>query len=144
MKRYEQNHTEDSLAELVSEKSIRCRYCGRPFLTMQGCSSHETECEGAEDSSTPTGDDAERVGVVDADAYYTVGPRPTAYHVDPDCERAAQSIAAGQHRETPADVTRLVERSRRYVEWHDLEACHECVSIVDSCASVQSKASADD
>jgi hypothetical protein len=144
MKQYEQNYTEQSLSELVSDQSECCRYCGQRFLTSQPCARHESKCEEAEDRSTRPAHQADRAVVVDAETYYTVGTKPEAYHVDEDCERAAQSIAAGQRTERPPDETRLVERSRRYVEWHDLDACHECVSVVDSCASVQQAASADD
>jgi hypothetical protein len=143
MKRYEQNHTEESLSELMSDQSERCRYCGQRFLTSQPCARHESMCEEAEDRSTRPVDGTDRDVVVDAETYYTVGTKPEAYHVDADCERAAHSLAAGQRAEAPADETRLVERPRQYVEWHDLDACHECVSIVDSCASVQPKTSAD-
>jgi len=144
VKQYKQNHNDASLSELVSAQTERCRHCGKRFLTSQPCQRHENRCKEAEDRSTRPAQQVDRAVVVDAETYYTVGLSPTAYHVETDCERAAQSLAAGKRGETPADETQLVERSRRYVEWHDLEACHECVSVVDSCASVQSRSSADD
>lgn len=42
----------------------------------------------------------------------TRGNGPRAYHRDPDCLRLEQST--------------VVERSREYVEWHQLRPCDRC------------------
>jgi hypothetical protein len=121
-----------SLGEVVEDERIRCKWCGKPFLTKRTCGQHEKRCDEAADPDDPVERNEPGV-VVEADAYWTVGPDPDVYHVEADCDRCQVCVEQGEHKDRDNSPD---ERSAQYVQWKELRPCAYCVT--DRCAKVQS------
>lgn len=128
---------EPPVERLIEDRAHECEHCGNVYITLRGLATHEQRCDEAEERIRANGKETDYdVGIVDAEHYYAVGSAATAYHIDEECPVALQMVNAGDKESSGHSSEPIRERSRRYVEWHDMKPCYHCVTGDDSCANM--------